>query len=158
MFSPKYRLLLKSENFPSDSVICLGTQLVAIIDFLKDILPIHMWYGADIEATGLSVKKYDFNTHKITQCGDNSMFIQYCFGIDQFIWGVFLGLGNCFNNQDFSTCKLGTEDEPFREIELDGILIEIRTFDTSFFEIYSEDEEIIKKISQKFNSRDVTYK
>ncbi|MES2273048.1 MAG: hypothetical protein V4487_02520 [Chlamydiota bacterium] len=55
--------------------------------------------------------------------------------------------------QEFINSEISTEDEQFRALDFNGILIEIRAFDTSFFEIYSEDEGVIKKISNKFNSK-----
>jgi hypothetical protein len=54
--------------------------------------------------------------------------------------------------------ELGTEDEPFRFISCNGALIEVRMFDTSYIEIYSEDEIILKKISNNFNKSRIDIK
>lgn len=45
--------------------------------------------------------------------------------------------------------KLETEDEPFRAINCSGVIMELRTFDTSYFEIYSENLKIIEKLAQR---------
>ncbi len=151
MFNPKYRVLLTSKCFPTDKVICLGTQLISIINFLKDFLPKHIWYGADVDAVGKGAMKTDMKDIKLNLIGTDFQFIQYCSGIDQFIWGVFLCIDSNISSQNILDIELETEDEPFRSIACNGIIIELRTFDTSFFEIYSEDEMIIKKLANKFN-------
>lgn len=54
-------------------------------------------------------------------------------------------------SQNIQGIELETEDQPFRSINCKGILIEIRTFDTSYFEIYAEDKHLMKKISKNYN-------
>jgi hypothetical protein len=46
---------------------------------------------------------------------------------------------------------LETEDEPFRSINCSGVLVEIRTFDTSYFEIYLEDAVLVEKFSKLYD-------
>jgi hypothetical protein len=49
-----------------------------------------------------------------------------------------------------------TEDEQFRPLNLEGVLLEIRAFDTSFFEIYSEDGNLIQALATRFNKKHST--
>lgn len=42
MFQPKFQILLQKENF-HDKFICLGSQLVEILNFIKKIY--HLMYG-----------------------------------------------------------------------------------------------------------------
>ena len=150
MFNPKYRVLLTSKCFPKDKVVCLGTQLISIIKSIKDFLPPHVWYGADVEAAGKGAKKHNLNNIQPNIIGNDLQFIDYCAEIEQFIWGVFLCVDDNFSSQNIHGLELETEDESFRSIACDGILVEIRTFDTTYFEIYSEDIEFMKKISQLY--------
>lgn len=150
MFNPKYRILLTSECFPHDNVVCLGTQLILIISLVKDLLPQHMWYGADVDAVGRGIKKYNLKNIQPKLIGNDSQFIEYCSGIGQFIWGEFLCVDASLLSETIQNIELETEDAPFRPLACDGILIEIRTFDTSFFEMYSEDIELMKKLSQQY--------
>lgn len=69
--------------------------------------------------------------------------------------GSFLCIDSNFASQNIQGIELETEDKPFRSIACDGVFLEIRAFDTSYFEIYSEDKEIIEKISRHFNYRDL---
>lgn len=47
----------------------------------------------------------------------------------------------------------GTEDEPFRSLDLNGVLIEIRAFDTSYFEIYSENKILMERLAELYNAK-----
>lgn len=151
MFNPKYRILITSRCFPNDKVVCLGTQLIYVINSIKNFLPQHMWYAADVEAVGNGVSNFNFNNIQLNLIGDDLKFIEYCKEIEQFIWGVFLCVNNSFESQNIQNIELETEDEPFRSINCEGVLMEVRAFDTTYFGIYSEDEGLMKKISKIYN-------
>jgi hypothetical protein len=150
MFDPKYRILLTSKCFPGDKVVCLGTQLISIVKLVGDLLPQHVWYGADIEAVGHGARKRNFSSLQPNLIGTDLQLIEYCSEIEQFIWGEFLCVAPLFS-QNIQNIELETEDKPFRSIACDGILMEIRTFDTTYFGVYSEGDELINKISKQYN-------
>lgn len=154
MFNPKYRISLTKKCFPEDKVVCLGHQLISIVNALKDFLPKHMWYGANVDAVGKGAMRANVNDIQLSLVGTDFEFIQYCAEIDQFIWGFFVCMDNRFLAQSIEGVELGTEDPAFRSIDCNGILLEMRTFDASYFEIYSEEKEIINIISKKFNFSD----
>ena len=151
MFNPRYRILITAESFPQDQCIGLGVQLASIVHSIGKYVPPHTWYGADVEAARKHVCKYTLNTFKPNPIGSDLEFTEYCSGVEQFIWGVFLCLGGRFSGQDIREVEIETEDDPFRPIHCNGILVEIRTFDTSYFEIYAEDFELITKISKSYS-------
>lgn len=158
MFNPKYRLLITKKCFPSDQCICLGSQLISIVNLLKKVLPIHIWYGANVNATGEGANELDINGLQLNLIGTDRQLLQYCSKISQFMCGVFLCVDRNDLPPNFQDIELETEDEPFRPISCDGILVEIRAFDTSYFEIYSEDERIIKELSEKFSFSELNIK
>jgi len=151
MFNPVYRILITNKFFTQENFICLGTQLIFIINSIKDFLPSHIWFGTDVDATRKSINNYNLNSTQLNIIGTDSQFAKYCSTIEQFIWGEFLCIDTNFSFQNFQNIKLVTEDEPFRPIPCKGVLIEIRTFDTTFFEIFSEDIELMKNLSKIFN-------
>ena len=152
MFKPNFKLILDKDFFCPDKVVCLGSQMISIINFLKHILEPHTWYGADIDAFGKGVKKFTLDPKYIKKIGTDASLIKICSEIDQFLSGLFFAIQNKYSVQKSIALNISTEDEPFRPLNIEGILIEIRTFDTSYFEFFSEDEIIIKKLSNKFKS------
>lgn len=151
MFNPKYRILLTSQRFPKDGVVGLGSQLISIINSIQRYMPPHFWYGADVEAVGRGARKHCLNNIQLKKIGSDEQFIEYCSEIDQFIWGVFLCIDKNFLYENIQSIELETEDEPYRSIDAKGILMEIRAFDTTFFGIYTENVELITKLSEIYN-------
>ena len=158
MFTPEYRVVVTKNCFPSDNVICLGVQLISIIEFLKEFTPCHVWFCADVDATGENINQFNINACQLGLIGDSDQLIQYCLGINQFICGVFVCIDNSYSVQNIQNIELKTEDTEFRNIACEGVFLEIRTFDTSFFEIYSENLTIMNKLSKKFKLEKVDYK
>ncbi len=150
MFKPKYKISLTEKCFPKAKFVCLGSQLSSIISYIRDFLPKHTWYGADVDAIGKGATKHNVNNIQLNEIGSDLQFIDYCSEIEQFIWGVFLCINSNFSSQPIQSVELETEDEPFRSIPCDGVIFEIRTFDTSYFEIYSDDESLMKMLSTKY--------
>lgn len=143
--------MLPSKCFSPDKVVCLGTQLSLIVSFTKDFLPRHLWYGAGVDAVGKGAKAYNVHDIQLNLIGDDFRFAEYCSQIEQFIWGVFLCIDSAFASQNIQGVELEAEDKSFRSIPCEGVLLEIRAFDTSYFEIYSEDVGLMKKLSEKYN-------
>ncbi|MDN3506643.1 MAG: hypothetical protein P0S96_05390 [Simkaniaceae bacterium] len=132
MFNPKYRKEITSEHF-KEEFACTGAQLISVVESLKGRLSSHVWYGADLRGAGHG---------GLQRIGADSELIEYCSKVDQFLSGVFLCIDSRYTSQNFQEIALETEDPPFRPIDCEGVLLEIRAFDTSYFEIYSEDQEL----------------
>lgn len=89
MFKPKFELILKADNFSPDTTVCLGSQMVLIVKLLKDHLPMHIWYGADVDAFTNVLNEYNLNSRILKKIGTDQSFIDLCIRIDQFLSGVF---------------------------------------------------------------------
>jgi hypothetical protein len=151
MFNPKYRILLKKRCFPKDEVVCLGSQLISIINSVKDYLPSHVWYGSDVEAVRNISARLQLNDVQLKKIGTDLEFIEYCNEVDQFVWGVFLCIHSNFASQNIQGLELETEDKSFRSVNVNGSLMEIRAFDTSYFALYFEDLELSEKFSRLYH-------
>lgn len=79
-----------------------GTQLISIINTITEYLPAHVWYGADVDAVGSDVRKIDLSGFHLKVIGSDAQFIDYCFGVGQFIWGGF-----CVRSKQFCLSKYG---------------------------------------------------
>lgn len=148
MFEPKYLIELNKEAFPHDEFLCLGSQLKSIVKTLSELIEPHIWFGADVDAFSPVPQKLGINSFQLRKIGDDHSLVNLCENIEQFLSGVFIAVKE--KNQNFKCSELlaGTEDEPFRALNLDGILIEIRAFDTSCFEAYSDNLILIENLSK----------
>ena len=155
MFNPQYRLLLMLKCFPADVCICLGTQFISLIHVLKDLLPAHTWYGADVDAVGAGASLLNIRGWQPNIIGTDQQLIQYCSEINQFIWGEFICIDSKYSSKSTLNIELETEDLPFRPLSIEGALMEIRMFDTSYIEIYAEGETIITNLSNKFHNSEL---
>lgn len=150
MYKPKFLIRLKAENFPQSEAVCLGTQLITIIEFIKENFEPHIWLAADVDAFSDLPEKFDLHQLHLKKIGNDSSFIKLCKGITQFLSGVFFAVEEIFENQEIQKIEVSTEDEAYRPVNLNGVLCEIRAFDTNFFEVYSENERFINALANQF--------
>jgi hypothetical protein len=93
-------------------------------------------------------KKLGIDSFELRKIGNIHSLINLCENINQFLSGVFIAVKEKNKNSKCSDLRVGTEDEQFRPLHLDGILIEIRAFDTSYFEVYSDNFDLTGKLSK----------
>lgn len=148
MFEPKYLICLESKVFFSEEIVCLGSQLKSIVENIGELIENHVWFCADVDAFSPIPKNLGYDTFRIKKIGTSASLIKLCNNIHQFLSGVFIAVRKRNENLANRDLSIDTEDEQFRPLELEGILIEIRAFDTSYFELYSEDLELMKELSK----------
>lgn len=123
----KYCLQIRGLSFS-----CLGSQVSTILS----LLPIKgNWYLMDIRASNSGEEGFflEFeNTESLTK---------YTSTVDQFLSGVFLLIEKKVKIEKDSAY---TEDPPFHN-DLKALL-EIRAFDTSWLEVYTDDYNLAKKL------------
>src|ERR1700689_580017 len=141
MFEPKYLICLNKTVFFPEQVVCLGSQLKSIIKNISELIEAHVWFCADIDAFSPIPKKLGIDLFRLKKIGNNSSMINLCENIDQFLSGVFIAIREENEKLQCPDLRVGTEDEQFRSLNLEGVIIEIRAFDTSYFELYSDDSD-----------------
>ena len=150
-FKARYLTRLNSESFRSETA-CLGEQLIKLLKLIEPDLCPHIWYGGNID---VSFFKTDFlKNYKgffLKKIGNMDLLKQVVQDVPQFIWGVFLAVKEELQFED-DQIEIGADDEEFRPLNIEGVIIEIRTFDTSNFEIYSDDYQLIRKIADKYST------
>ncbi len=136
-----------------DPVCCLGEQLLQIITVVKPFVESCIWYGVDVELNGYGAFRWGLQGRIPKRIGDINRVIDIANNSDQFLCGVFFAvpydLGEVWN-REFST-----EDEPFRDME--EAILEIRAFDTTYFEVYSNQLSLMKLLAHQFASEVLTY-
>lgn len=152
MFNANYLTRLLKNNFNSD-IVCSGTQLVEIVEFLEFFLPSIVWYGSDVSIISntdnffIDDRFFDLIP---TRIGSSSELKKQSSKVSQFLSGVFIAS----KNEIFwpENIQIGSENLTFRPLEINDIILEIRAFDTTYFEVYSDDYELIKKIAAHYKS------
>ena len=139
MFKPKYLVQLDKKAFSNDQVVCLDSQLESIIKNLSELIESHVWFGADVDAISPIPKKFGIDSFQLRKIGDIHSLINLCENIDQFLSGVFIAVKGKNQNSKCSELRVGTEDEQFRPLNLDGILIEYLE-EIRFFGLFDEIE------------------
>lgn len=135
-------------TFSPEKAVCLSSQLKSIIENLSKLIGPHVLFCADIDAFSPMPKKLGFDSFELKKMGNDSSLINLCENIDQFLSGVFIAVREKNPSQQCLELLIDTEDDQFRSLDLDGVIIEIRAFDTSYFEIYSEDPVLMKNLSE----------
>jgi len=148
MAKATYRLKLIGSQINRDPFSCTGEQLGLVIQTLAHLATDWVWFVADIEAEGSSVGHYQAGEPVLF--GDSQKLINYVNSIHQFIWGIFLAVPKDSLPKTWVRFY-ETEDFPFRE--MDGAALEIRTFDTSYIEIYAQDSSLLDGLVQKFGGK-----
>jgi hypothetical protein len=148
MAKATYRLELRGSQINGEPFSCTGEQLGLLIQTLANLATNCVWFVADIEAEGSSVGHYQAGEPVLL--GDSQKLINYANSIHQFIWGIFLAVPKDSLPKTWVRFY-ETEDLPFRE--MDGAVLEIRTFDTSYIEVYAQDSSLLDGLIQKFGGK-----
>ncbi|WP_158021830.1 hypothetical protein [Candidatus Protochlamydia naegleriophila] len=152
MFKANYLTRLLKNNFNSN-IVCLGIQLVEIVEFLETFLPSIVWYGSDISIISNTNNLFvddKFSDYIPIKIGSSYELKKQSSKVFQFLSGVFIAS----KNEIFwpKTAQIYTENLTFRPLEINDIVLEIRAFDTTYFEIYSDNIELINIISKNYKS------
>lgn len=136
-----YRVALFGPVF-GDDVACLGRQLQEIVKTLYQVgVPQH-WYYTDVETNNPSSFSGASGVHEI---GGFGQLLAAASSVDQFQQGVFLAshvpeprFRENPNTEDIEFANLGDAD------------IEIRAFDTTYFDVYAADQNLLRRLSDKY--------
>lgn len=135
---------LSAESIDGGHICCLGSQLASIVSVLGQSLGDVVWYAADVDSIGVVLP-----ICKQSPCliGHSNRLIELVEHIDQFLRGVFLAVDPQKTNPQFRS-DIDTEDSI--EADLGDALVEIRAFDTTFFEILTNKEQIGAVLAKTF--------
>jgi hypoxanthine phosphoribosyltransferase len=151
-----YKLEISSENFNTDT-ICMGWQLANILkDFvnLKNIT----WLVFDVYGSthGDLLELFKKDKQKTVHFEDTKQLISSVSEVVQFETGVFCLVDK---SEKIEFTKGVPETEAKEGIQIQKAILEIRTFDYSFFEVYSTDKKYLDKIKKKLpNQKDLDCK
>ena len=136
-----YELLIRFEG-----ASCLGSQLAAILKTILEFSGNGTWYASDVDTTCDNLKISHLRGPRPKKIGSIDDMIDLVKTVQQFLYGVFILLSVDAGKELKVECY--TEDDPFRTC--DNIIFEIRTFDTSYFLIYSNNLQILNTLKAVF--------
>jgi hypothetical protein len=112
---------------------CTGSQLILIINsFGKRLYDCH-WYAADISVNGFLPESLIESKKNLVKIGRTQELIQIASQINQLFSGIFIAIPEHIIDPDLNG-EFDTENDPTED--LGDAAIEIRAFDTSYFEVY----------------------
>jgi hypothetical protein len=139
---------LDGESIDGDAVSCTGKQLAALLDAIAPPIQDCVWFIADLELLG-SPTEPRFSSPEPVRYGSTEALRKFIFPVDQILSGVFLAVSN--QNVPPTWSRLyWTDEEPFTTI--DDAEIEIRAFDTSYFEIVTANSDVLLELSNHYGS------
>jgi hypothetical protein len=138
------KLVLTDREFDGSEVMCLGSQLAKIVQGIELRLPGLFWYSADVSGSDVDSVKFEAGPRPRLVGTANDLIVSSN-KVTQFYSGVFLACKQL--GIDFGEQECFTEDPEDRY--LPNVEIEIRAFDTSFFEIYSKNKGLIAFLNRR---------
>lgn len=131
---------------PNEDCSCTGTQALKLIEIFEKLLPGCIWYAADIDTNNFVNKTKEFNKPVARKVGTTQDFKDTFSRVSQFFSGIFLLVPPTILSPKWGRELLYTED-PLTS-DLGDSLVEIRAFDTSYFEIYTLREDIVRVLKE----------
>jgi hypothetical protein len=127
---------LRAEAFDGRSVCCLGSQLARLVAELKGAMGEVVWYAADIDLVGPAPIPRGRGPQLL---GGSDRLIELAEKVDQLLRGVFLAVP-ADNAAPHFRDAIDTEDPV--DVELGDARVEIRAFDTTYFEVLTTEPAI----------------
>jgi hypothetical protein len=140
-------LQLIGKQINGNIISCTGSQLVTILRQLSIRLENCNWYMADISVNTV-LPNLDFQrVNGVLKVGKTEDLVHFAEQVDQFLSGIFLAVPISIIEPIWNR-SFDTEDEPTNN--LGDVLIEIRAFDTTYFEIYSSESNLLEMLVDHF--------
>lgn len=138
-----YILRISGKLIDGESVSCTGKQLKELLVHVEPWVGNCEWYIVDTK-TNNSV---DLLTYDAPQTLSGEALRDACARVDQFMAGIFLAVPRGLSQPKLQLDAV-TEDEPTSD--LGDAVLEIRAFDTSYFEIYTPLPELAERLHRLF--------
>lgn len=146
MGSPSlYLLRINGRLIDGESVSCTGKQLRELLVQVEPWVRSCEWYILDVMANN-SIDLLTYDTRG-QQTLSGEALRDVCARVDQFLSGIFLAVPSGLSQPKLQL-DVVTEDEPSSDIG--DALLEIRAFDTSYFEIYTPLLELAERLHQLY--------
>lgn len=135
---------LRSENIDGSKVCGLGSQLQLIVESIANRLGDVDWYAADIDVLNAKVLQSSTATQRVGRTGALLELLQRGY---QFLRGVFIAVDSQIQRPRLRQL-VDTEDPS--DTDLGNSLLEIRAFDSTYFEVVTRDFCVVTDLVEAF--------
>lgn len=145
-------ITLSGEQINGDRICCTGDQLATVLKGLKPLLKDEQWFITDIAANHVFTLARTPTESNVVNIGGIEDLIHFALQIDQFLSGIFLAVPSHLHpnwNRSFDT-----EGEPTND--LGDAILEIRAFDTSYFELHTSTPQLLDVLHASFEATEAT--
>lgn len=144
----KATVVLRLEGFQltGEHTVGSGHQLTMIIDALRQHTTDCVWFVADLDALYLLPEEL-VRVHEPVVVGTADDLVAFVEPVPQFLGGVFLAVPHERLPPVWSR-SFWTDDQPFED--LDGARFEIRAYDTTYIEVYTDQEDLLRGLAEHF--------
>lgn len=140
-----YILRINGKLIDGESVSCTGKQMRELLVQVEPWVGSCEWHILDIKTNNSTdLLAYDAQNQ---QPLSGEALKDTCLRVDQFMSGIFLAVPHGLSQPKLQLDAV-TEDEPSSDIG--DALLEIRAFDTSYFEIYTPLPELAERLHHRF--------
>ena len=144
---PIYVARLTGTHIKNELICCTGEQLREVLRQISSWVEGCVWHISDVK-TNNSVESLASSELEKQRLSTESL-NELCSKVDQFLSGIFLAVPAKIDKPQLNTGFL-TEDEPTSD--LGDAILEIRAFDTSYFELYTADYELSKELQHIYHA------
>lgn len=141
-----YALKIDGETIDQEATSCTGKQMRELLAQVDPWVRACDWYMLDIK-TNNSVDLLAV-TGQNPQRLSGEKLREVCARVDQFLSGIFLAVPSSLSHPRLNLDAV-TEDEP--SLGLGDALLEIRAFDTSYFEVYTPLLALAQRLHDSFD-------
>jgi hypothetical protein len=141
-------LLISGQEIDGQPVSCTGNQLALLIDSIAMFLKGCRWYACDVN-TNTGYPRF-VGANNCAEIGDTETMITTVQECDQFIGGVFVAIHAQYW---YSIDSRSIHTEGPETMYSENSVVEIRAFDTSYFEVYTKSDEVFSVAHNRFGGR-----
>ena len=149
MTAPRFCLSLTGAEINESEFSCSGEQLCLLLTELMTVQRDIKWFACDVSAVNLPLYWKSFSDGTPREVGTADDFLRQIKAVEQFESAVIFATDGD-STQEFSLEHF-TEDERFTDIEFANL--QIRAFDTTYFELYSTDKALLEEVHNRFGGK-----
>lgn len=143
-------LFITGDEIDGQEFNCLGPQLALLIEATQPFLEDCTWFVGDVNTTAGYPHFAPHGEKTCVEVGTTQELIRAVEIYGQFTDGVFIAVPN---NRKNAVAGLVVHTEGGEHMHTTDAVVEVRTFDTSYFEVYTASDELYSSLRNRFGGQ-----